>query len=510
MAGSQSPSRDPRPRGRGEARFAAESERALVEALERAHPTGRIVHGRPRDVVAVVLDTADGRLDRRGARVVHESDARGGTCRLRLADGREWRLGPARPDFAHDLAAGAGREALNALAGERRLFEGPRRLLRRRPLRLLDGQGKTVVRVGIELDRDAERDASEPTAVVQAVRGYERHHARLCARLEQEPGLRRLREDGPEGALPRAADALPRAGKAAECLGLLLERRLQSFLAQEAGLRADLDPEFNHDFRVAARRTRSLLGDLGRALPEPAVSALREELRWLGGLTGPLRDLDVLAAELRGTADLAPEELRTLLAALGRRRDGALAAMRAGLDSPRYAELVRAWRELAESPTPAAGAGAQLFREWLAKRLRKRARSLLERIRPGIAAGPVADLHALRIQAKKLRYLLECAHGLVSEQHEVEALGVLKRLQERLGALNDAAVQTATLEQSGRELGAAGLAPDALFRLGCLCERAAGRIAAERAALPDALAAFTAQQARKGFERLVRDLERAP
>jgi CHAD domain-containing protein len=491
-------------------RFAADSERALVAALEQAHGAGRIVHGRARDVVAVELDTYDRRLDRRGARIVHESDARGGTCRLRLADGREWRLGRARPEFAHDVAEGAGRAALDSLAGERRLIEGARRLVRRRPLRLLDGEGKTVVRASIEIDREPEDGRAEPTAVLQPVRGYEREHARLCARLEQLPGVRRLRADEDPAADARSSAGPPLDGPTSECLCRLLQERLETFLAQEAGLRADLDPEFNHDLRVALRRTRSLLGELGEVLPREAVAHLRGELRWLGGLTGPLRDLDVLAAELRAAPDVPPEDLRALLSALGRRRDGALAALREGLDSRRYAELVRAWRELAEAPPADGGPGANPFRARLAKRLRKRSRALLARIRPDLATGPVADLHAVRIQAKKLRYLLECVRGLVPPKREAGAIDGLKRLQERLGALNDAAVQGATLGRLGRELGANGLSPGAEFWLGRLTERAAARLATERAALPDALAAFTAQRARKDFERLLADLERAP
>lgn len=510
MAGPQTPSGTARERGHGPARFAAPSESALVEALARAHARGRIVHGRPRDVVRVELDTIDRRLERRGASAVHESDARGGACRLRLADGREWRLGPARPDFAHDLEPGAGREALGALAGERRLLEGARRLLRRRPLKLLDRQGKTVVRVELELDRDPEHGSSEPSAVVTALRGYERVHARLCARLDQEPNLRRVLEEPPDVGASKAKEALPREIPAADGLALLLERRLRTFLDQEAGLRADLDPEFNHDFRVASRRTRSLLGELGKALPEAGVTALREELRWLGGISGPLRDLDVLAAELRETADLPPAELRALLEFLGRRRDAALEALRAGLDGPRFAELVRLWRELAESTATPDGPGAQPFRARLARRLRKRSRALSERAPADIAEAPVHDLHELRIQAKKLRYLLECAHGMVDATHEAATLSVLKRLQECLGALHDAAVQSATLDELSRELCGSGGAPSTLYWLGRLSERAAGRVAAGRAELPGALAAFTAHAARKDFERLVRELDGAP
>lgn len=508
MAGSPSHSGKSGGRPAAGVRYAADSERALVAALGRAHEHGRIVHGRAREVLEVDLDTADRRLGPRGARLVHEGDGRGGTCRLHLVDGRVLRLGAGRPDFARDLPRGAGRTALEALAGERRLLERARRSLRRRPLRLLDGEGKTVVRVDLEVERDAADGRSRPIARLTAVRGYAREHAGLCARLDAEPGLRRLVEPAADGAA-RAAIALRRDSTAAEGLARWLGLRLATFLEQEAGLRADLDPEFNHDQRVAARRTRSLLGDLGSALPEAGVTSLREELRWLGGRTGPLRDLDVLAARLRASDDLPPDVLAALLEVLERRRQAALADVRAALDSPRYAALVSTWRELAEAPVPDAGPGARPFRELLAERLRRRARALRKRIRPGVAEGPTADLHELRIQAKRLRYLLECAPGLADEERLVASVAVLKRLQEHLGELHDAAVQCAALSGLGVAGDAADLAPRALQWLGRLTERAAAREARERAALPAALKAFDSVAARKRFEKLVRELEGA-
>jgi CHAD domain-containing protein len=489
-------------------RYAADSERALVAALGRAHARGRIVHGRAREVLEFELDTADRRLEPRGARLLHEGDGRGGTSRLHLADGRVLRLGTGRPDFARDLPRGEGRTALEALAGERRLLERVRRSLRRRPLRLLDGEGKTVVRVDLEVERNAADGLDRPIARLTAVRGYAREHAGLCARLDVEPGLRRLVEPPADGTA-RAAIALRRDSTAAEALARWLGLRLATFLDQEAGLRADLDPEFNHDQRVAARRTRSLLGDLGSALPEAGVSTLREELRWLGGRTGPLRDLDVLASSLRSSDDLPPDVLAELLEVLERRRQAALTALRDALDSPRYAALVRTWRELADAPAPDAGSGARPFGELLAERLRKRARALRKRIRPGVAGGPTADLHELRIQAKKLRYLLECAPGLADEERLAASVNVLKRLQEHLGELHDAAVQCAALTELGGASDAAGLAPRTLLWLGRLTERAAAREARERSVLPAALEAFDCAAARKRFDKLVRELEGA-
>ena len=69
-------------------------------------------------------------------------------------------------------------------------------------------------------------------------------------------------------------------------------------LAHDPGTRLGTDPEELHQFRVATRRLRAFLR-AGRELLDPAwAEPLREELRWLGGALGPVRDLDVLIERL--------------------------------------------------------------------------------------------------------------------------------------------------------------------------------------------------------------------
>ena len=79
------------------------------------------------------------------------------------------------------------------------------------------------------------------------------------------------------------------------------------------GITADLDTEFLHDFRVAVRRTRSVLKLLGDVLPDGVAARMAVEFRWLGDATTPTRDLDVyllgfdeLAASVSRPHDLQP------------------------------------------------------------------------------------------------------------------------------------------------------------------------------------------------------------
>ena len=75
---------------------------------------------------------------------------------------------------------------------------------------------------------------------------------------------------------------------------LTLQVRL---LACRERLAANTDSEALHDLRTSLRRLRSLLRPL-RGLP--GVEQLEEAARSLGTLTTPLRDREVLAAELIG------------------------------------------------------------------------------------------------------------------------------------------------------------------------------------------------------------------
>src|SRR5690606_3719930 len=86
---------------------------------------------------------------------------------------------------------------------------------------------------------------------------------------------------------------------------LALQVRL---LACRERLAADTDSEALHDLRTTLRRLRSLLRPL-RGLP--GVEQLEDAAKALGALTTPLRDREVLAADLvgRGYAEAGQRRL---------------------------------------------------------------------------------------------------------------------------------------------------------------------------------------------------------
>src|SRR5690606_35999617 len=90
--------------------------------------------------------------------------------------------------------------------------------------------------------------------------------------------------------------------------------------ANFSGTIADTDSEFLHDFRVAVRRTRSVLQEGRKVLPPDRREEFRAGFKWLGDVTTPQRDADVALLDYPGLAATLPtgraealEPLRDLL-----------------------------------------------------------------------------------------------------------------------------------------------------------------------------------------------------
>jgi len=72
---------------------------------------------------------------------------------------------------------------------------------------------------------------------------------------------------------------------------------LSHLQANEPGMLAGRDPEYLHQMRVALRRIRSAFGVFAALFPGPAISPVRNELKWLAANLGPARDWDVFVTE---------------------------------------------------------------------------------------------------------------------------------------------------------------------------------------------------------------------
>ena len=259
-----------------------------------------------------------------------------------------------------------------------------------------------------------------------------------------------------------AEQAFPQISEAAGILpsDLLVEagRKVMRFqfaqmLAHEAGTRLGDDIEELHDMRVATRRLRASFEVFQDAFQPKVLKRHLKGLRLTGRTLGQVRDLDVLIDNAGGYLASLPEEQREGLAPLiaGWQQDRSRyqAELLAYLDSPDYLEFKFSFNRFVNTP----GEGA------LPQDLGHPVPSLVQEQVPVLVYSRLAaaraydqlipnasleQLHMLRIEFKKFRYTVEFFREVLGSEAQ-EIIDFLKKVQDHLGALNDANVATQLL-----------------------------------------------------------------
>jgi len=512
----------------GEAYYPLRSDAEAEQVLQRVRERFASRLQPARESVRTYYDTFDWRLYKDGGVLTTTRSGGHGTLRWTGGDGRlRHRLRRATmPPFAADFPAGSLRDDLLPVVANRRLLPLVRLTCEAVAVQILDDRDKTVatvVREGCVVGRpDDDPGRPLPPALrLVPVRGYGRAADAVRLLFEEDLGL--ARDDSDE--LSRLLAAVGRTPgdysaklnldldpeMAAEDALRQIHRRLLTIqVANEAGIRADLDSEFLHDFRVACRRARSALGQIKGVLPPEATDRHRTELAWLGTVTGPLRDLDVYLEKMAGyraslpaavRPDLAPLEefLRTRHAIEHQRLVEALA-------SPRYRELVDVWERALQTPAADPSPSETATRPIAALAMARTWQAYRRVLKRGRAIGPDtpdAALHRLRICCKKLRYLMELFRSLYDAAAIDRLIDLLKQLQDNLGDFNDLSVQQETLRRLAREMHEGDGAPVetylAMGRLQALLEE---RHADERRRFAEVFARFSADEERRLFRHL--------
>jgi len=197
-----------------------------------------------------------------------------------------------------------------------------------------------------------------------------------------------------------------------------------------------------HDLRVALRRLRSTLRALGPLLGDAAGKKAPRRLRKAARLTGPARDAEVLLAWLDASRERLAAPYRGALDWLQDRVERRLARGRAEVAAAALPRLSRATGRLAgrlaEPPAgPLPPGTPATFAAALAALLRAQTVALREAIREVAGAEDAAAIHQVRIEGKRLRYLLEPLRG-VPDAGADEAVAALKALQDVVGEWHDA------------------------------------------------------------------------
>ena len=112
-------------------------------------------------------------------------------------------------------------------------------------------------------------------------------------------------------------------------------------------------------------------------------------------------------------------------------------------------------------------------------------------------------IHQIRIEGKKLRYMIDATRSLHDRRDLDRIIDSLKRVQSALGDFNDARVQERNLLDSGRALAQAVTGdPGTLLTVGRLAENARNRAASLRPEVDRELSRFCNNQIRTEFRRV--------
>ena len=304
--------------------------------------------------------------------------------------------------------------------------------IRELKLELREGMPASLYRLALELNLAVPFDIEVES---KAARGFRLKEG--LAPQASKPSEMRLNSDEP----------------AIEALRVIIEETLGHLLANQPAALAG-DPEGVHQVRVAVRRVRSALRLFSPHLESHARRLFEDELRHAGQTIGEARDWDVFCDEILPQVSETPEARKfseMMKPPAEARRAAAHQTCVRQLQDPSFRALVlglAAWMEEGREDS------GQVGDDGLKRDIGDIAGNLLDRLdakatKRGRAVRPDAlpdELHPLRKSLKKLRYSVEFLESIFPPKKAKQFLRHLKKLQEALGEINDAAMATRLAE----------------------------------------------------------------
>ena len=268
----------------------------------------------------------------------------------------------------------------------------------------------SVMKNGAVLQRFRELEIEQVNGKDSALLDLERQLRRAGAEdHDGRPKLFRARSmPAPGPGLPPAPDA-----PVVDHLKRALAGHVRWLLAHDPGARLGREPESLHQMRVATRQLRAVLRATRPLLVPEWAESLQDELRWLGQLLGPARDLDVQLAYFREEcAALDARDRRPLtpfIVYLEAQRNNAQEVLLSELKSARYLDLIRRLRHAMVDPTVVESTVTLCD---LAKSAFKKLRKAIQRLE---SSPNNVRLHEIRIKTKRARYAAELAEPTVGK-----------------------------------------------------------------------------------------------
>ncbi|MGD8962459.1 MAG: CHAD domain-containing protein [Desulfobacterales bacterium] len=377
------------------------------------------------------------------------------------------------PVFIWDFPDGDFKKRLAPIIKMRALLKRVEVQARSMPYNILNADEKTVARLVFEEVRPAQ--GRKKTALarhlwLKPIKGYPKYE-RLLAKCLRDAGLKTgtekefflnvlaLADRAPGSYSSKVNIQLDPAMRSDEATKIILRLLLKVMRTNEAVFEKDLDTEVLHDFRVAIRRTRSALAQIKNVFPARTTARFKKDFADVGKRSNALRDLDVYLLNQESYKKRLPAVLRDdidpLFEYLREKRAKAFQHVMRGLKSKKYGQIIKDWETFLDKPPPdtATAANAMLPVIELARsRIYKKFRGIVKTGNKILANTEDEMLHALRIECKKLRYLMEFFANLFPRKKINALIAQLKNLQDNLGDFNDLCVQQEYLLNIATEL----------------------------------------------------------
>ena len=243
----------------------------------------------------------------------------------------------------------------------------------------------------------------------------------------------------------------------------LLKFTVSVMRRNEDGITKNRDSEFLHDYRVAIRRTRSILKQLKGVFEAGETEYFLNAFRDLGKRTNELRDSDVYLLRKGTYFNYLPPFLQPSLGLFFNEienvRKKSHKEFCSYLSSPEYHSFLVQWETYLCKPShPTSEEAPNASRSTLSfavNTIKKAWKKVIRHGRLISKEATDAELHQLRIDCKKLRYLLEFFASVFPDKTITPVIQKLKQLQEHLGDIVDYAVQLHFLQKQLTEMAAA-------------------------------------------------------
>ena len=473
------------------------------------------------------IDTFDWRLMDGGLTLTASPRGRSKLLTLTSDQGRALELRTQRvPAFAKELEDGPFQTLLRSRSKVRRLFPKAQARWAYQLWAILNADEKTVARIVVRQGSASVPGEGTPLIVPAQLRllrlkGYDSQYRKVGAALRAAGASRN--KSGNElgeilGALGREPERhssstvlpLDPGIRADEACKIIHRELLTTMKVNLEGVQKDWDSEFLHEFRVAGRRARSALSQIKGVFPEETVSHFGEELRWLGSRTGPSRDMDVYLLKIPAYQDALPERVRDelvpLVHFLKKKKRMAHRSLIRSLNSKRFAVFLEDWSEFLDGSEPASPRPRNAGRSVDAVASERILTVYRKILKKGGKIGwktPPEALHEVRLDCKKLRYLMSFFQTLFPPESLEGLIKELKKLQENLGDFNDLQVQTQALRSFADEMLEQGVGPPAtLMAMGQLMGQLETQVEIERRAFHQRFQTFARKGNRRRFGEL--------